>query len=125
MFCQLEVLQRCFPSSVRRVLEELPASLDETYGRILREITKSNQGHAHRLMQCLVAAVRPLRVEELANVLEFDFDVEVIPKLNPGWRWEDQEQAVMSVCSSLVTIVWRRDLNSGIVHSRIFLSKNI
>jgi hypothetical protein len=39
-------------------------------------------------------------------VLEFDFD-EVpggIPKLNSDWRREDQEQAVLSMCSSLITI---------------------
>jgi Ankyrin repeats (3 copies) len=35
----------------------------------------------------------------------FDFNKGGIPKLNPGWRWEDQEEAVMSACSSLVTIV--------------------
>jgi hypothetical protein len=46
-------------------------SLDETCERILREIRKPNQGHAHRLLQCLVAAVRPLRVKELAEVLAF------------------------------------------------------
>ena len=79
--------------------------MDDTYERILREITKPNRGHAHRLMQCLVAAVRPLQVKELAEVLAFDFNVEGIPKLNPGWRWEDHEEAVMSACSSLVMIV--------------------
>ena len=105
MFCQLEILRHCFPSSVKLILEELPESLDETYDRILREIRKPNQGHAHRLMQCLVAAVRPLRVKELAEVLAFDFDVEGTPKLNVGWRWEDQEEAVMLACSSLVMIV--------------------
>ena len=104
VFCQLEVLRHCFPSSVRLILEELPESLDETYERILREIRKPNQGHAHRLLQCLVAAARPLRVEELAEVLAFDFNSEGIPKLNPGWRWENQEEAVMSACSSLVMI---------------------
>ena len=57
------------------------------------------------MLQCLVAAVRPLRVEELAEVLAFDFDMEGIPKLNLDWRWADQEEAVMSACSSLVTIV--------------------
>jgi hypothetical protein len=87
------------------MLEELPESLDETYERILREIKKPKQGHAHRLLQCLVAAVRPLRVEELAEVLAFDFKAEGIPKLNVGWRWEDQEAAVLSACSSLVIIV--------------------
>ena len=110
MFCQLEVLRHCFPPSVRRILNELPNSLDETYERILKEIRKPNQGHAHQLLQCLVAAVRPLRVEELAEVLAFDFDVEGIPKLNIGWRWEDQEEAVMSACSSLVIIVKDGDL---------------
>jgi hypothetical protein len=105
VYCQLEVLRHCFPSSVQRILEELPESLDETYERILREIRKPNQGHAHRLLQCLVAAVRPLQVKELAEVLAFDFNTEGIPKLNLGWRWEDQEEAVMSACSSLVMIV--------------------
>ncbi|KAF8492412.1 hypothetical protein F5888DRAFT_1730670, partial [Russula emetica] len=47
VYCQLEVLRHCFPSSVPRILEELPESLDGTYERILREIRKPNQGHAH------------------------------------------------------------------------------
>ena len=121
MFCQLEVLRHCFPSSVKLILEELPESLDETYERILREIRKPNQGYAHRLMQCLVAAVRPLRVKELAEVLAFDFNVEGIPKLNPGWRWEDQEEAVMSACSSLVMIV--KDGDSRVVQFSHFSVK--
>jgi hypothetical protein len=121
VFCQLEVLRHCFPPSVRRILEELPDSLDETYERILREIRKSNQGLARRLMQCLVAAVRPLQVKELAEVLAFDFDAEGIPKLNQNWRWEDQEEAVMSACSSLVTIV--KDGDSPIVQFSHFSVK--
>jgi ankyrin repeat protein len=62
------------------------------------------------LLQCLVVAVRPLRVEELAEVLAFDFNVGGTPKLNSDWRWENQEEAVMSACSSLVTIVKDGDL---------------
>ena len=121
MYCQLEVLRHCFPSSVRRILEELPESLDETYERILREIRKPNQGHAHRLLQCLVAAVRPLEVKELAEILAFDFNTEGIPKLNLGWRWEDQEEAVMSACSSLVMIV--KDEDSRVVQFSHFSVK--
>jgi hypothetical protein len=121
VFCQLEILRHCFPPSVRRILDELPESLDETYERILREIRKPNQAHAHRLLQCLVVAVRPLRVEELAEVLAFDFDVEGTPKLNPGWRWEDQEEAVMSACSSLVTIA--KDGDSRVVQFSHFSAK--
>jgi Ankyrin repeats (3 copies)/Ankyrin repeat len=121
VFCQLEVLRHCFPPSVRRILEELPDSLDETYERILKEIRKPNQGHAHQLLQCLVAAVRPLRVEELAEVLTFDFNSDGIPKLNLDWRWEDQEEAVMSACSSLVIIV--KDGGSRIVQFSHFSVK--
>jgi hypothetical protein len=121
VYCQLEVLRHCFPSSVQRILEELPESLDETYERILREIRKTNQGHAHRLLQCLVAAVRPLKVQELAEVLAFDFNTEGIPKLNLGWRWEDQEEAVMSACSSLVMIV--KDGDSRVVQFSHFSVK--
>ena len=121
MFCQLEILRHCFPPSVRRVLDELPESLDETYERIVREIRKPNQGHAHRLLQCLVVAVRPLRVEELAEVLAFDFNTGGMPKLNLNWRWEDQEEAVTSACSSLVMIV--KDGDSRVVQFSHFSVK--
>jgi ankyrin repeat protein len=121
VFCQLEILRHCFPPSVRRILDELPESLDETYERILREIRKPNQGHARRLLQCLVVAVRPLRVEELAEVLAFDFNAEGMPKLNPSWRWEDQEEAVTSACSSLVMIV--KDGDSQVVQFSHFSVK--
>jgi len=106
VFCQLEALRHCLPSSVQRTLEELPESLDETYERVLREIKKPNRDHAHRLLQCLVVAIRPLRIEELAEVLAVDFDDDGgIPKLKASWRWEDQEQALLSSCSSLIAIV--------------------
>jgi len=106
IFCQLEVLRDCLPSSIRRFLEELPESLDETYERVLREITKPNRDHARRLLQCLVVAIRPLCVEELAEVLAIDFnDADGTPKLNASWRWEDQERALLTSCSSLIAIV--------------------
>ena len=105
-FCQLECLRHCFPPSVRHTLDELPESLDETYERVLEDIKKQNGGHARRLLQCLVVAIRPLRIEELAEVLAVDFDdAEGIPKLKPDWRWEDHEQALLTSCSSLISIV--------------------
>jgi hypothetical protein len=69
-------------------------------------IKKPNQDHAHRLLQCLVVAIRPLRADELAEVLAVDFDdADGIPKLNLKWRWEDEEQALLTSCSSLIAIV--------------------
>jgi len=107
-FCQLEALRHCLPPSIRGILDELPETLDETYERVLRNINKANQKYAIRLLHCLTVAIRPLRVEELAEVLAVDFDAAQqggIPKLNPNWRWADHHQAVLSTCSSLIAIV--------------------
>jgi hypothetical protein len=102
----LEILRDCLPPSVRRTLKELPESLDETYERILKEIKKPNRGLAQRVPQCLVVAIRPLHVAELAEVLAVDLDdSEGIPRLNADWRWENQEQALLIACSSLIAIV--------------------
>ena len=102
----MEVLRHCLPSSVRRTLKELPETLDETYERVLKEIKKPNRDHAYRILQCLVVAVRPLEVEELAEVVAIDFDdSEGIARLNPSWRWEDEEQALLASCSSLIAVV--------------------
>jgi len=102
------VLRHCLPPSIRGILDELPETLDETYERVLKNINKANQKHAIRLLHCLTVAIRPLRVEELAEVLTVDFDPaqqEGIPILNPNWRWADHHQAVLSTCSSLIAIV--------------------
>jgi ankyrin repeat protein len=101
---------------VRRILAELPETLDATYERILQEIPKSNQVHAHRLLQCLTVAVRPLGVEELAEILAIDFNTsEGIPKLNEALRWEDQEQAVLSACSSMIAVIKGKGKYSRVV----------
>ncbi|KAH9069495.1 hypothetical protein EDB83DRAFT_2188767, partial [Lactarius deliciosus] len=110
VFCQLEVLRNCLPQNVQRVLRELPNTLDETYERILREIGKVNPDQAYRLLQCLTVATRPLRVDELAEVLALDFDRTEggIPVLNSAWRWDDEQQGVLSTCSSLVIVIHNR-----------------
>jgi ankyrin repeat protein len=108
VFCQLDALQHCFPQNLRQFLDELPETLDETYERILKGINKTQRDDARRLLHCLVAAVRPLYVEELAEILAFDFQVSTtggIPILKEDWRWDNQEEAILSTCPSLVTIV--------------------
>ena len=96
---------------MRGILEKLPKTLDETYERVLKDINEDNREHARRLLHCLAVAIRPLRVEELAEILTFDFDdVEgSIPKFHADWRWKDQEEAVLSTCSSLIAVVYNRD----------------
>jgi ankyrin repeat protein len=101
------VLRHCLPASIRQTLDQLPESLDETYLRVLSQIPQTNQAHAHRMLQCLMVAIRPLRVEELAELLAFEFDMAQsgIPKYHAAWRLDDRTQAVLSTCPSLVTIV--------------------
>jgi hypothetical protein len=108
VFCQLDALQHCFPPNLRQFLNELPETLDETYEQILKGINKAQKDNAHRLLQCLTVAARPLRVEELAELLAVDFQASRsggIPTLKDDWRWDDQEEAVLSTCSSLIAIV--------------------
>jgi ankyrin repeat protein len=71
----------------------------------LEEIGKRNWKYAHRLFQCVAAASRPLRVEELAEFLAFDFDTASTPTFREDWREEDPRHAVRSTCSSLLAIV--------------------
>ncbi|KAF8258090.1 hypothetical protein EI94DRAFT_1816112 [Lactarius quietus] len=124
VFCQLETLRHCFPPNLRQFLNELPDTLDETYERILRGINKAQKEDARRLLQCLTVAARPLRVEELAELLAFDFratNERGVPTLMGNWRWSDQEGAVLSTCSSLIAIV--RDGGSRVVQFSHFSVK--
>jgi ankyrin repeat protein len=105
--CQLETLRRTAQRNLRGILEKLPRTLDETYERVLEEVSEDNREHARRLLHCIAVAIRPLRVEELAEILAFDFDDAEggIPKLHASWRWKDQEEAVLFTCSSLIAVV--------------------
>ena len=93
--------------NLRGILDKLPKTLDETYERVLKDIDEDNREHAHRLLHCLAVAIRPLRVQELAEILAFDFEGSEggIPKFRVDWRSKDQEWAVLSTCSSLITVV--------------------
>ena len=108
MFCQLDSLRHCFPQNLRQFINQMPETLDETYEQILKNINKAQKDDALRLLQCLTIAVRPLRVEELAELLAFDFPTPTsggIPKLKEDWRWDDQEEAILSICSGLIAVV--------------------
>jgi ankyrin repeat protein len=83
----------------------MPKTLDETYERALLEIDEEMRQYAQRLFQCLAVSIRPLRVEELAEILAVQFDVGALPEFNPDWRFGDAEEAVLSVCSNLISVV--------------------
>ncbi|KAH9966341.1 hypothetical protein BGW80DRAFT_734307 [Lactifluus volemus] len=103
--CQLDKLRRCLPQRIRRALDELPTTLDETYERTLLNIDEEKWEFAHRLFQCVTVASRPLRVEELGEFLAFDFDGEGRPIFEEDWRPEDAACAVLSTCSSMISVI--------------------
>jgi len=105
VFCQLDALRQCFIPDIRKTLNELPTTLDETYERTLERIPKKKQQHAHRLLQCLVAAIRPLHVEELGQIFAMGFDTDVTPTVKEGWRLDNLEEAMLSACSNLIVII--------------------
>ena len=71
----------------------------------MEDIGEQNWECAHRLFQCVAAASRPLRVEELAEFLAFDFETRSLPTFLADWRPEDPENTVISTCSSLLAVV--------------------
>jgi ankyrin repeat protein len=105
VFCQLEALRHRIPGMIARALKELPQTLDETYGRILSGIDKDIQEYAHRLFQCLCVSIRPLRLAELAEALSIIFVTKPESEDYIDWRSEESQQALLSSCSSIVTVV--------------------
>jgi ankyrin repeat protein len=109
VYCQQVYLRGCHPARLQQALAELPETLDETYSRTLRQINNAHWDLAHRLFQCVAVASRPLRVEELAEFLAFEFKEEPIPGFHEDWRSEDPLDAVLSICSSLLSVVNEND----------------
>jgi len=99
------MLRRCIPAAIRRALRDLPESLDETYERILLSIGQGCRDYAQRLFQCLAVSIRLLRTDEVADILAIQFDVGPLPIYDVTLRPIDSEEAVLSTCSSLITIV--------------------
>ena len=105
MVCQLDALRRRIPGTITRTLKELPQTLDETYERILLGIDEDGHEYACCLFQCLCVSIRPLRLAELAEVLSFHGSESRDSEDHIDWRSEGSQQALLSACSSLVTVV--------------------
>lgn len=101
--CQLDELWRCLNlPMLRRALESLPKTLDDTYARILNEIDDINSGYAMTILQWLVYSARPLLIEELAEVVAVDLQSR--PRFDIDRRFPEPRD-VAAICGSLVTIV--------------------
>jgi len=56
----------------------------KTYKRTLQEIPREKKEYTHRLFQCLISAIRPLRAEELGKYSHINFDTNATPNLVEG-----------------------------------------
>ncbi|RHZ54012.1 NACHT domain protein [Aspergillus thermomutatus] len=86
--------------AILQALESLPQSLSETFTRVLQQAGASNLRHRHRIVQIVMAARRPLSVEELGEALS------VIPG---DTTWEPAQQinniyAALASCKCLIII---------------------
>lgn len=100
--CQLDALQNCSRRPIlRKALNDLPESLDETYARILNDIPKENAEEAHVMLQWLTHSKRPLTVTELSEVVVINSNRD--PWVDCEARFPDPVQDTLSILSSLVT----------------------
>ena len=101
--CQLDALGDCLNlPTLRKALSSLPRTLDDTYTRILDNIHEDYTKDALKILQWLAYAARPLRIDELVEVIAIDVDGN--PRFDPERRLPDP-QDILTICSGLVTTV--------------------
>ncbi|KAH6667724.1 hypothetical protein B0J14DRAFT_170784 [Halenospora varia] len=98
--CQLDALRKCLKlNALRKALQLLPKTLDDTYTRILCSIDEEYRQDAFTILQWLVYSARPLRIEEVAEVVAVDIDHLRFDAENRLPEPRD----ILTICSSLVT----------------------
>ncbi|KAF8340233.1 ankyrin repeat-containing domain protein [Amanita rubescens] len=101
--CQLEELKPCSKSQkmLRQKLNSLPTTLNSTYDQILTRIAEADAMNAMKLLLWLTFSERPIHMEDLALILEYDVEsqqYDVDAKL-------DYPDDVLKICSSLVAMM--------------------
>lgn len=100
--CQLDSLRSCLNvQGLRKRLSSLPKDLDETYARILSNIDEDYRRDALKVLQWLTYSARPLRLEEVAEVVTIDIGGS--PRFDPEKRYPEPRD-VWTICSSLISI---------------------
>jgi len=106
--CQLKYLANCPLGHIQHALDELPATLNKTYERTLQEINGTDLEYAPQLLLCVAVAYRPLRVEELAEILAFDFKGPILA-FRKECHPKNLVETVLSTFSTLLSVVEDRD----------------
>ena len=96
------------PSQTSDILEEVGTPRDEEFAWVLRGISDEKYQYAIRLFQCLVAAIRPLSLKELAGIFAVSYsyadpheDV-VLSAVSYSYAYP-HEDVVLSICPTLIS----------------------
>ncbi len=99
--CQLDAVRPCMKITLlRKALQSLPKSLDETYARMLDKIPEEHVEDARRVLSCLICAFAPLAIEEIAET------VGVISEGEPYYDVDNRLQEprdILTICSGLIS----------------------
>ena len=114
MECQFKELERCPISEhmLDELLVSLPRSLDETYERMLSNITATSVGYAQRILTLLCCAKRPLTVPELIDGAAVELGD--LPKFNPKRKLENTD-GILQVCPGLIEVGMNTYGNESVV----------
>src|SRR5689334_8417854 len=100
--CQLDALGKCLTvPMLRKALQSLPSTLDETYARILRNIDDAWSPSVARILEWLVFSATPLHLAEVAELVAIDINED--PPFDPSRRLPEPKD-ILTMCSSLITI---------------------
>ena len=103
--CQIEALKDCHTlAELEDALCCLPATLEETYERALSLIIEHRKEPIRNVLRWLCFAARPVRLEEIAEVMAIDFTAKPRPFYDPRKRLIDSERFFQTY-SSLVHVI--------------------
>ena len=101
MYCQLNYLR----GYIRGVSGVLWTNYQTLSTRHINARCQRSRKQTGTLCSNVCGGSRTIRVEELAEFLEFDFEVGPPPKLHEDWRLADPVDAVLSTCPTHVAVV--------------------
>ena len=94
----MDSLRKCLKlDRLRKALNTLPKTLNDTYERILSNLDEEYEADAVKILQWLCFSARTMRLDEMVEVLAID------SRFRPEQRLPDPED-VLTICSSLVSI---------------------
>ena len=103
MVCQLDSLRKCIKlDALRKALNTLPKTLDDTYERILSKIDEEYEEDVLKIFQWLCFSARPMRVDEMVEVLAIVDSTSGL-RFRPEQRLRDPHD-ILKICSTLVSI---------------------